>query len=207
MTIHCTFCDQCGVRTEARTGGWKTFCRTRVARPLNCMPSTGARLPCPWRGHAPRKFDRRGRTPRAHRSRNPVAPTRTCRHSRESIGSFVFRTGFLPLENSQAGATYEQSGLSSRTQEVGKTSLTIRHLPTFESVGRPARPFVSDILAGFEWVGRQTFEGHSGRLPFSERLLELKNSPRRRIIRSTAQYRAAIEKLVEPQALRTQQWD
>ncbi len=122
------------------------------------------------------------------------------------LANSVFRTGFLPLEDSAVGATYELSGLSRRTQDGDNTLPSAHNLPIFEGVGQPASPFLSDILTGFEWVGRQTFEGRRERESLRERLLELKDCPRRRILRSTAQYRTAIEKLIAPWALQAQEW-
>ncbi len=134
-------------------------------------------------------------------------------HPQEHVGvaenplaGSVLRTGFLPLENTLVGATYESSGLSKRMREDGKASSATCHLPTFEGVGRPAPPFVSDILAGFEWVGGQTFERGRIHSPLRERLLGLRDCPRRRIIRSTAQYRTVLERLIAPQVLQAQGW-
>ena len=126
--------------------------------------------------------------------------------AKNPLANSVLRTGFLPLEDPSVGVTYEQSGLSRRMQGVGRTLPPTHHLPTFEGIEQPVPPFLSEVLAGFEWTGRQVFETQGIHHLLRKRLLEFKGCPRRQIIRSTAQYRITTERLIAPPSLRTREW-
>ncbi len=128
-------------------------------------------------------------------------------HPQEHIGAAdhptadaVLRTGFLPQTDLLRGATYEWNALS---HQPDSSLQAARHLPVFGGVAHPAPDFLPDILAGFHWIGKQVFEERCPEQGFELWVQDLVQYRRRRILRSTSWYGSVIERMIEPQSLRT----
>ena len=133
----------------------------------------------------------------------------------------VLHTGFLPAGKRESGYTYEWGALS--RQSLAERSAVIwshvnsddmelnegrrvfeaeAHLPAYTGVAHLAPAFVTDIVAGFQWVGQRFLQDKTNQQKFALWLRDLLKCPRRLILRATGRYNAALDRLTQPDSLR-----
>ena len=132
----------------------------------------------------------------------------------------VLRTGFLPHRNPLTGRFYPWSILGPISSQSASAPGWVyvnqdqmawgahrshprehsHHLPTIQNPAIKAGDFVDEIKAGYRWAGRQLYERSPARI--RRWLRALVGSPRRRLLRTTAEYQVILEQLTSPQFLR-----
>lgn len=133
----------------------------------------------------------------------------------------VLRTGFLPRGQRRPGALYQWSGLSWIEHARRPTTVWLRinqdnmsaetqirnsrnrsHLPVLEGKVHLAPEYAADVIAGFRWVGENLLGSESERETLARLLGVLAGCPRRRVLRPTIIYAAALRQITAPASLR-----